>query len=75
MAIGWANKYQDLMESLSLGEYCFYYKDSIDNELIIKRIDQFEKKYDEIKKILSEKVQEIQSKNLFAKYELVQNHV
>lgn len=75
LAIGWANKYQDLMESLSLGEYCFYYKDSIDNELIIKRIEQLEENYDKIKKTLSEKVLEIQSKNLFAEYELVQNPV
>ena len=63
------------MESLSLADYCFYYKDSVDNGLVIKRIDQLERNYDKIKKMLCEKVLEIQSKNLFAEYELVQNNV
>lgn len=70
VAIGWANKYNDLMESMSLGKYCFSHKDIGDHELIIRRLNELEKDYHRIKKILSHKIADIQESNIFTKYDI-----
>lgn len=70
IALGWATKYHDLLGMFDQSRYMFDVRTGVDNEKLLGEVNCLLEKHQDEKKIILEKLKDIQKKNVFDKIEI-----
>jgi colanic acid/amylovoran biosynthesis protein len=65
LVLGWAIKYQRLMEDFKQDDFCFDCRNSLEEKKIIKSLEKLDENFENHSKIIEEKLEDIQKNNIF----------
>lgn len=68
IAIGWAVKYEELLEAFDQCEYFFEGREKIDTDSFVRAVKQMNEQWMEESEIIQAKLQEVQRDNLFDRF-------
>lgn len=70
VVLGWANKYAELMDAFEQRRYQFEVSDALDSAALIEALSEMEQKYKQNSEKILQRLDEIQSENLYEELEL-----